>query len=476
VTVAAFIGFYLAGLLSAILVDGAFGLYLYQIEYFLNSPNRYWTRNLPDIRYVLVIGITILTAFVTKMGRYRENKFLSSVPMRWWLSLTILTVCIYPVAVWPEMHVRITVFMVKYLAIGFLAFKLIDTTRKFEGLLWAHLTGQLLLARLVWATGRNSTGRVENAGPSDASDANDMAALVAASIPLLMFYLVTGRPWQRALAAVYMAFAANALILINSRGAFIALTFALLYLSYHLLWRVRVPAAMRLRLIGFGIAGLLAFGALADAVFWERMESLLTVEVSEDGALGGADGGATRTEFWFLAFDVVADHPFGAGGFGYNFLSPRYVPENQLSKGGLRAVHSTWFQTLSELGYVGLGVFLCLLYSTFAALHKARKHLAATGNHVLIVQSHALSASLLAFLTAGTFIDRLWAEGLYWILVFSAIFVNLYQTRSLHLEVAKPIGEPLATTNSGDPAHPGKADSSQTPRPSIYRRPRPSSK
>ena len=71
--------------------------------------------------------------------------------------------------------------------------------------------------------GRNSGGRVEGIGMVDTGgDANGVAAALAPSIVVLLYFAWQGSWKVRVLAALCSAYVVNALVLINSRGAFLA--------------------------------------------------------------------------------------------------------------------------------------------------------------------------------------------------------------------------------------------------------------
>ena len=63
---------YVIGLFGALLIDGALGIYLYQADYFLNPKERWWGRELPQLRYGLIIAIVTMVVFVFKMKIQRK--------------------------------------------------------------------------------------------------------------------------------------------------------------------------------------------------------------------------------------------------------------------------------------------------------------------------------------------------------------------------------------------------------------------
>jgi len=52
-TIVLFVLGYIIGLFAALVVDGVFAIYVYQIEYLVNPRSKWWGSHLPDLRYVL---------------------------------------------------------------------------------------------------------------------------------------------------------------------------------------------------------------------------------------------------------------------------------------------------------------------------------------------------------------------------------------------------------------------------------------
>jgi len=251
-----------------------------------------------------------------------------------------------------------------------------------------------------------------------------VAAVLITCVPILVYYCLQGKIWQKLVCILIVAFALNAIILVNSRGAFLGLSVGALYLGYCLFLKGKMPAKLKLQIIGGFITVVALFVYLADWTFWQRMETLLDTRV-EQGELTG-NSGTGRVQYWVASLEVLKNHPLGVGASGFNYLSPQYLPPDAFGKSGMRAIHSTIFQTLCELGYIGFFLLVGLVISIFRSLGKARAHVQQQGNMKLYFQGSAIAASLVCFLTAAIFIDRLYAEIFYWLIVFAACFVNIY--------------------------------------------------
>jgi hypothetical protein len=129
-------------------------------------------------------------------------------------------------------------------------------------------------------------------------------------------------------------------------------------------------------------------------------------------------------------FDVLEDYPLGVGIQGFVELSPNYLPEHYFEgrKTG-KATHSTWFQVLSEIGWLGLFFLLSLLVSTFTLSRNTKQYLISVENYDAYFKVLALEGALLSFLVAVSFIDSVRSEILYWLILFIAIASNVYYLR-----------------------------------------------
>ena len=179
-------------------------------------------------------------------------------------------------------------------------------------------------------------------------------------------------------------------------------------------------------MIVFGLTG--AF-IITDDGFWLRMS---TLQDTEDGRSSGSN----RILFWMVTFDMLDDHPLGLGIHGYNILAPVYMDEQTRGSVVNRSVHSLWFQGLSEVGWLGLSVFLLMLITLFRISHKAKIYVLKKKEYNIYFKFIALECSLLGFLVAGTFINRFRAEILYWMILFLLLAVKIYylNPKKLHEE------------------------------------------
>jgi putative inorganic carbon (hco3(-)) transporter len=131
----------------------------------------------------------------------------------------------------------------------------------------------------------------------------------------------------------------------------------------------------------------------------DRMSTIM--HPSED------DSASVRLQVWAWTLDFVRSHPQG-GGFDVYRINQIIVPgvnpdspkvENE------RAFHSAYFEVLGEQGWIGLGLFLNLLFLSFRSLRQAAR-LSRDVPHLAWARdlSFALQNSLAVLAACGAFI------------------------------------------------------------------------
>ena len=171
------------------------------------------------------------------------------------------------------------------------------------------------------------------------------------------------------------------------------------------------------------LVALSAIPFVTDSLFWERFFSINEQKIEQTEK----ESGATRIYFWKAAVAMSFDYPFGTGASGFIYHSPNYIDENvNTGRSRNRAVHSTWFEVLSEIGYPGFLCLLALIVKSFSCLREAArecyKRNDVDGAQLMV----ALGCAFISLLVAITFLNRIRAEVFYWLILFIACSYNLY--------------------------------------------------
>jgi len=417
-TTLAFVLLYLFGLYSSVFGAIVWAFITYQMVYFANPTIRWWSASLPDISYSF---ITVILMFfcVGARQKLKYRAVATLLPIKWMLAILAVQAAVIPIAIVPDHHETIVTDFLKLCLVMVAALMILNNIENIRKSIWAFLIGCAYIGYEARAVGRNGFGRVEGIGPVDSPDANDTAALLAPAVAIIFAIVSTASLRVKIIGAILAVWIVNGLVLINSRGAFLAVLGGCGYVLVRLYFmRVRVPW-QRLVLICIIFVGLSGALYLTDDTFWGRMETLKDVE--DESA-----SGSHRYRMWLSTIPLASDYPFGVGASGYQALSRIYVDPSLFGeRQQQKAVHSSWFQALAEIGWIGLFLFLGLVYSTFKLTRKSYKQTTEDGditNGVLII---AIEGALISYLIAGTFIDRFRAEVLYWLVMYSAALFNV---------------------------------------------------
>jgi probable O-glycosylation ligase (exosortase A-associated) len=405
------------------LKDVSWGIYLYQINYFFFPSNRWWGSSIPGFLDSFLISILILVSFSVRWQQYSKTPLFSA-PQAKWLLMFFIFMCVASFyAVWPEKHYEYLEYQIKLMIIIGIAYKVIDSTDKFEKLIFFYILGIFYLGWEAYSTGRTAFYRLDGIGMIDGTDANDTAVAMITAVPLLFFYLVTGKIWQKAVSLFALTFILNGIVLINSRGSFLGLVGGCGYMAWLFFVSRGFAIREKLKVLSGIIIAVCLFFYLTDNAFWDRMFTLK--EIQQDVAAGETTG---RMYFWGKAVDLAHQYPLGTGVSGFTYLSPQFLPEEMLT-GGMRAVHSTYFQVLAEYGYLGLMLLSCLLLSNYTTLKKLRKQFWQNGDKVLYWQTVSIEASFVSYLIGIMFLDKLYAVVFYWLMVIIACFYNINRNK-----------------------------------------------
>lgn len=219
------------------------------------------------------------------------------------------------------------------------------TRRRVRGLMMAWICGCVLVATIIvvaWAAGVSQTRYT-----APGTHPGDQAYAMLIGIP--MAWYLGMRTYRAGLMVAYRLFvplACLATVLTASRAALLSMAVALLIIPLtapRLTTRARM--ALGVALLGCGVAGWLLITSASGPI---RRLSTTSSEISS----GTLDH---RTTLWSIAFRLIAQHPIlglGTGG-------------SKAAVGGIftqdRGLHDTYLSVATELGLIGLGLFLLIL-------------------------------------------------------------------------------------------------------------------
>jgi O-antigen ligase/polysaccharide polymerase Wzy-like membrane protein len=186
-------------------------------------------------------------------------------------------------------------------------------------------------------------------------DANDLGLMVALSIPVSYYLLITSKGKTVWVYRLQLMLAATTLLLTASRGAMLAALVALVIVPLtHARLTVRQRVAIVLTLV-------LLVGAavrFVPASSWDRLST-----VPNEFARGTLTG---RTVIWKAGWELFRAHPFfGIGANAFRLMVSRIMAEpiryDEPGKPPAPPAHNTFLSVLVEEGIVGLALFCGLL-------------------------------------------------------------------------------------------------------------------
>lgn len=420
-------------------VNPLFGSLGYLLEYYMRPQLKWWGDELPELRYNLIISVALGVTFLLNRSSLRTMQDVSNPALRWLLALLAVMLLVTPtVAIdsavswnWMVQWVKMAIIF-PMLVVG-----VVRTRNAFNLFVVAHMLGAFWWGWEAWNDPKRVASRLVNIGSGDSLDDNSASAHLLTVLPFIVIYLLTEKDKRlRAVALIALPFVVNTLILCNSRGAMVGLAAALTASVF------LVRSGYRTRLVGGGIGMVATILLLADPQFIARQQT--TSNYQEDGSA------TERLTTWKGGYQLVIDRPFGTGGRGFHLLSPIYIPDIvEAHDGDPRAPHNTWVMVASEWGVLGLICFVGFYSSAFLMLRRVKNSAIPNEQGFYYWRAFAIQLALIAFLVAGTFTDRLYAEAGYWMVGLSYALYRIQRTEQA--EETQAATAPVNTASSPIP-------------------------
>lgn len=247
----------------------------------------------------------------------------------------------------------------------FVVYSALREPKHLRWVLGAYVGGALVAAAFALIS-LGSTGSDRLGGTN--TNPNELAAAFLPAIMVCAFtFLGERRPVLRWATSVGGSMLLLALLMTGSRGGLVGLAVALVA-------AVIVAGPSRLKIVAAALVivgiGVVYYATYAPQDYVDRLEA-----VSNDGGTG-------RSDLWEVALVIADDRPVtGVGAGNFPVVEARYaVGEVDIARIDLvldktKVVHSIYLSLLSELGVVGLSLFLCLVVGAFASIIQALRRL-----------------------------------------------------------------------------------------------------
>jgi hypothetical protein len=239
-------------------------------------------------------------------------------------------------------------------------------------------------------------------------DPNDLAYILAATVPIAVWLLLGSSKRARVLLFFVLASLLGAIALTFSRGAIVGLAAALV-------WHVATEQRGRFALV----AGVLVVAVASVFLLVQLNPKQLQTGLNAKQKVA-SENVTTRLDAWSAAARLASDHPLGVGPGNFKLY---YLKETGRPPGtdALQVVHNAYLDVAAELGIGAMVVFLLYLAGSFIRASVARTRgngppgLATAVRTALVVACVAglfLSEQYYApFWLLGALATAMWREG-----------------------------------------------------------------
>ena len=142
----------------------------------------------------------------------------------------------------------------------------------------------------------------------------------------------------------------------------------------------------------------------------------------------GLDGSSQgRLNAWAFAFSLASDYPV-TGGVIETF-TPELFSQYAPTADDVHGPHSIYFQILGEHGFVGLFLYLAIVYSSWASASRIARRARRYDDMVAESYANMFRYSIVGFLTSGAFLGRAYFDYFFTIVACIAILARVCESR-----------------------------------------------
>ena len=356
----------------------------------LFSPQTYVPALAPLRPALLIIVIGVLS--------YVSDRWARGLPIIEWnreisliVGLAAVATMTVPFSLWPGGSLAVLSDFAKTAAIFVLLSHVVTTIARLRLAAW--LLTWMAIGLGLFALYNFMTGAMIDQGANQdrlvgsegalTKNPNDLALMVNLLLPLTTgLFLASKDTWQRVVLFAAIGVEAVTVVLTYSRGG--AVTLAVILLAY--LWKLRGRSERSWIYAGL-LAAFLALPLLPSSYF-DRMSTITNVEADRTGSA------QERITDMIIAGKTILANPIIGAGMGMNMLVMREA------RGGWLGVHNVYLEHALDLGLIGLGIFLVLLWSSLRAVAQIQND---ASPPELFFLAQGLQISLIAYATAALF-------------------------------------------------------------------------
>jgi len=373
------------GLLPYILMRPQVGIYAWSWLGYMNPHRLTWgfAYSLPFAQAVALA--TLLSILFSKQPKRIPMTGLTVLWIIFLVWLLITTIfALNPDASWVQFEK-----VMKIQLVTFLTMMLIRTKKEVNILIWVIALSLGFYGIKGGVFTLQSLGGARVWGPTGSFIEDNNALAVALLMVLPLFHYLRLQTKQKIIR--YMLLGAMLLIVISaigtqSRGALIAVGTVAFY--FWLKSKHKLLTGMTLVVVAAAI-----FNFMPQS-WHDRMDTIVNYE--EDGSAMG------RINAWTVAYRLANDSVVGGGlNFWSQQVSDWYLPGVKF-----QAAHSIYFSVLGELGWIGLILFLLILFQAWrTASYLVKQHRDKAESKWVADLASMIRLSLLAYMSGGAFLS-----------------------------------------------------------------------
>jgi O-Antigen ligase len=415
----AYLFIYFGGALMSIVRGPIYGIFLYLYVFYANAPHRWWSSDLPSLRWSLIAGLICLASIYLHSNKLRHGR------EPWYSTSAAKLLILYSIWMWlqtlwaysPDDHMYGTTLYTKYVVLYYMIYKVIDTEKKLELFCIAHVIGCCYLG---WVALGEGGGRLEGVGGPGYNTSNTLAGLLCTGLIFGAMLLLRREKTLKLIAFCTLPLILNGLVLTQSRGSFVSIVvtgFFLLYLR---------PIVKRKEFLTYAGLGVILFFMVAHQSLFERLETLYTIGDTPQMSHREV-AGEGRLYLLGKQLEMFKDHPWGVGHRGTKTLSPMYMEPQYLSKGA-RSSHNTYTAILVDQGFVGAILYIGIIIWFLRTTMRIKRYDAQGGSVNIGLFMTSFSGSFIVLSFAGIFTSYFRGETQIWMLALLAVTNELLKS------------------------------------------------
>ncbi len=412
-------------------VRPAYGVGVYMLTFFACPIFWWWGKeSLGGYRWNLYGGVILLGAVLLggslKMTRSGYNA--ESPKVKRILNLAVLILInatLVHVILAPNMAISALSYdlLAKFVLLFFMTVAATRSLPDFRVILLSILLGAGYIGYEVTINHRGKVrgNRLEGVGAPGAASANDLGCLMVTVMPLAAVFLMSKRPWEKVLSVPLGAFLVNVVLLCNSRGCFLA------SIGSGITFLVTSPPKERRKATAILLLGAMGtYMLMNDSRIVDRFMTIFVGEGEERD-----HSAASRLDFWKAGLRMIADHPLGGGGKGFDTAyGMPYIRQVSGAELEARSVHNGYINEVCEWGIQGGLLRLAFLYTTMALMFETSRQCSRRGDVEGALMGAAFISGTIAFMIEcifGSFMDSEWG---YWVGALAVAYGRFYADTS----------------------------------------------